>query len=102
MNQTSLLLCHFVLSLKDFVKHFQNLVCILSYLPITLAIEEQIILNNTFDVLICDFFKHSFIGINDSLLIGMMRPPLHKISKQPDHSEVIIIVASNKTRLEIL
>lgn len=102
MDESALLFGHSVLSFEDLVEHSQNFVGVFGDLTLSLTIEEEVVFDNSQDVLVRHFLQHSLVAVDHSLLSCPVDPPLDEVLEQSYHGQIVIIPSFLQTGLEIL
>ena len=100
MYDSSLSFGHFVLALQNFIEHFQDLVRVLSDLPLT--VEEEVVLNDSQNVLIGYFLLISLVGVDDTSVEDLIELPFEIVSEHSHHGDIVLISSLFQTALEFV
>ena len=91
---------HFVLAFQNFIEHFQDLVRVLSDLPLT--VEEEVVLNDSQNVLIGYFLLISLVGVDDTSVEGLIELPIEIVSEHSHHGDIVLISSLFQTALKFV
>ena len=100
MDDSSLSFGHFVLALQNLIEHFQNLVGVLSDLPLT--VEEEVVLNDSQNVLIGYFLLITLVGVEGTSVERLIELPIEIVSEHSDHGDIVLISSLFQTALEFV
>lgn len=100
MDDSSLSFGHFVLALQNFIEHFQDLVRVLSDLPLT--VEEEVVFNDSQNVLIGYFLLITLVGVDDTSVEGLIELPIEIVSEHSDHGDIVLISSLFQTALKFV